>query len=219
MDYLSAWHIVTLNLEHLALMQEDSTYREILESADLIIPDGESIVILEFLTKLFDTSSIDMEVQLTKYAGIDLACELIARIPKIVFWGAKLEVNTKLRDFVAKTSSAVIDESFYFQHGFYYENEEAALVEKINLEKPDLFLVALGNPRQDLFINKYKDKFPETTFIGVGGSFDIWSGSLKRAPEFIIKAKLEWLFRIIQEPHRISSLLKSLTSIFCKALL
>ena len=68
--------------------------------------------------------------------------------------------------------------------------------------QPDICLVALGIPEQELLINKYFNKFKKGIFIGVGGSFDVLSGHKKRAPKLMIKLHLEWLYRIIKEPKR-----------------
>ena len=70
-------------------------------------------------------------------------------------------------------------------------------------KEPDIVLVALGMPLQEELIYKYFDKFKKGIFIGVGGTFDVLSGSKKRAPKILIKLNLEWFYRIIKEPKRI----------------
>ena len=69
--------------------------------------------------------------------------------------------------------------------------------------KPDIVLVALGMPQQEELIYKYLDKFKKGIFVGVGGSFDVLSGTIKRAPKIFIKLNLEWLYRILKEPKRL----------------
>ncbi len=191
-DYKIAQHIITMNIEQLVLAAENPDYKRVLEEASCIIPDGESIAFLSFL----------LGKPVKKYAGIDLASDLLNNSETVVFWGASSEVNDSLRNS--------FDNGVFFQNGFYDIEDEITLIKKIPKVKVDLFLVALGSPRQEIFINKYKDSFPNTTFIGVGGSFDIWAGKLTRAPKYMIDMKLEWLYRIYQEPYRIKKFSKNL---------
>ena len=75
-------------------------------------------------------------------------------------------------------------------------------------QKPDLCLVALGIPHQEKFINSIMDKVDKGIYMGVGGTFDVLSGSKKRAPKVFIKLNLEWLYRIMCEPKRITRFIK-----------
>jgi N-acetylglucosaminyldiphosphoundecaprenol N-acetyl-beta-D-mannosaminyltransferase len=88
------------------------------------------------------------------------------------------------------------------RNGYFKEEEEEGILREINEAAPDLLCVALGSPKQELFVLKYKDRLNAKAAIGVGGSLDVWSGDLKRAPEFYRKHGLEWLYRFIQEPSR-----------------
>ena len=81
-------------------------------------------------------------------------------------------------------------------------------MEEIIKLKPDILFVALGIPYQEKLIGKYYNKFKKGIFIGVGGSFDVLSGTKKRAPRLFIKLKLEWLYRIICEPKRLKRFFK-----------
>ena len=84
----------------------------------------------------------------------------------------------------------------------YVKDRDKVFKEIIKL-KPDVCLVALGIPHQEKLIYKYLDKFDKGIFVGVGGSFDVLSGSKKRAPKIFIKLNLEWFYRIICEPKRL----------------
>ena len=140
-DYKAAQHIVTMNIEQLVLADEDFDYKKVLKEACCIIPDGESIALLSRL----------LGKPVKKYAGIDLASDLINNSENVVFWGASEEVNDTLKDS--------FQNGIYFQNGFYDHEDEITLIDKIPKAKIDLFLVALGSPRQELFINKYKDLY------------------------------------------------------------
>ena len=76
------------------------------------------------------------------------------------------------------------------------------MFDEIADEQPDIVLVALGIPQQEILIYKNYERFEKGIFIGVGGSFDVLSGMKKRAPEFFVKCNLEWLYRIVKEPKR-----------------
>ena len=131
-----------------------------------------------------------------KCIGIDLAKELISRSQRVAFLGSS-EKN------IQRIEKIFSEKLVFAHHGFFLECEEEKIAEEIKNSTPDLLLVALGCPRQEKFLAKHAKTLENTTKIGVGGAFDIWSGKLKRAPKFIQKLNLEWLFRIFQEPFRI----------------
>ena len=93
------------------------------------------------------------------------------------------------------------------QHGIasvsYTHLDDDEVFAEIAALQPDLVLVALGIPRQELAIHDHLAQFQKGIFIGVGGSFDVLSGSKKRAPTLFIKFNLEWLYRILKEPKRL----------------
>jgi N-acetylglucosaminyldiphosphoundecaprenol N-acetyl-beta-D-mannosaminyltransferase len=90
-----------------------------------------------------------------------------------------------------------------FHDGYFKPEDEAAIVEDINASGADFLLVALGSPKQELFVKRHEKELKPRVAIGVGGSLDVWSGTLKRAPQFYLDHGLEWLYRIAQEPKRI----------------
>ena len=88
-----------------------------------------------------------------------------------------------------------------YHHGYFWENEEE-IVKKIKASGAKLLFVAITSPQQENFINRWKEKLGVTFVMGVGGTFDVISGKVKRAPLWMQKYGLEWFFRIIQEPRR-----------------
>ena len=90
----------------------------------------------------------------------------------------------------------------------YVEDKDKIMQEIISLS-PDLILIALGVPNQELLINKYIEKAKKGVFIGVGGTFDVLSGCKKRAPKLFIKLNLEWMYRIICEPTRLKRFIQN----------
>ena len=96
----------------------------------------------------------------------------------------------------------------YIQDG-YFKDDERVLAELKNAS-PDLVLVALGSPKQEEFISRAKSLLPKALMIGLGGSFDVWSGVVERAPLFYQKAGLEWLYRTVKEPKRFKRIFPTL---------
>ena len=119
--------------------------------------------------------------------------------------GAKKEVVEKLRQVLNDNYPNI---QILGSVDGYVENKDEVF-EEIKEKKPDVCLVALGIPRQELLISKHIKDFDKGIFIGVGGSFDVLSGSKKRAPKIFIKLKIEWLYRIVREPKRLKRFFKS----------
>ncbi len=92
------------------------------------------------------------------------------------------------------------------QHGYFTPDEEPAVVKAIADAKPDLLFVAFGAPRQEKWIRKYMDELGAPVAIGVGGSFDVFAGRTERAPAWMQRAGLEWMWRVLKEPKRIKRL-------------
>ncbi len=89
------------------------------------------------------------------------------------------------------------------QNGFYKKSEEMSIVENINKKKPKILIVGMGPPKQELLIQKYKNKIKASTLWGVGALFDVISGTMPRAPFWMQKMGIEWLYRLLQEPRRL----------------
>lgn len=187
--------VITANPETFKRAAEDQTLKNALvDEANDVIPDGIAIV---KAAKHFD---IDIKERI---AGIDVAEELLRLANKekksVYFFGAKKEVlNSLIAKVEEKYSNLVIAGC---TDGYVKDKNE--VFEKIAKVKPDICLVALGIPLQEHLIIENLDKFKKGIFVGVGGSFDVLSGTKKRAPKIFIKLNLEWLYRIIKEPSRL----------------
>ena len=107
----------------------------------------------------------------------------------------------------------------YARNGYFKEDDERAIVDEIKSKNPKLVLVALGVPKQEVFIQKYKNEFPNTIFVGVGGSFDVWSGNVKRAPKIFRQLGCEWLWRLIKEPSRFKRMFPTLPLFLFKVII
>ena len=114
-------------------------------------------------------------------------------------FGAKQEVLNNLKEKIEKIYPNI---KLLGMTNGYVENKDEEF-QKIIKKEPDIVLVALGIPAQEKLIYKYFKDFKKGIFVGVGGSFDVLSGTKKRAPQIFIKTNTEWLYRILKEPKRI----------------
>ena len=181
--------IVTANPETFSYGEKSENFNKLLlDQKTTLIPDGIGIV--KFNVK-------------ERITGIDLATKLLEICNKnkykLCLIGAKEEVLQSLIAIINKNYPNI--KLGTCENG--YINNKDSYFEKIKKEKPDVCLVALGIPNQEELIYKHIEKFEKGVFVGVGGSFDVLSGSKKRAPKLIQKMNIEWLYRIIKEPKRI----------------
>ena len=172
---------------------KDSSKKELFNEQLIQIPDGEGIV----LASQLKGGHIKKRI-----AGIDMMLDIIKNTQgtkhKIFLYGAKEGVAIKAKEKLeAKFRNINIVGS---SSGYRNEDE---VISDINKSKANILFVALGSPKQEDFILKNKDKLKSVhIFMPVGGSFDVISGNLKRAPKIVQKLKLEWLYRMIIEPKR-----------------
>lgn len=195
--------ILTLNPEMIIEAEKNCEFQAAINNSHMIVPDGIGIVWA--LQKLNNVKNIE------RVPGIELArktLDIANELKKSValFGSSKGVLEACIKNL--QSSYPLINFKNCFD-GYGGINKDSEVAEKLREEKPDVILVGLGSPRQELWINKYSEYFPSTVMIGVGGSFDIWSGMKKRAPGWMIDLNIEWLYRISSEPKRISRILKS----------
>jgi len=187
--------IITANPETLTMAESDKEISKmLLDKNNSIVPDGIAIV------KACKMLDIDVTERI---AGVDIAEYLIKEAnnqkKSIYLFGAKPEV---IELFVSKIKNEYPNINILGYSDGYVKDRDKIFEEIIKL-KPDVCLVALGIPHQEKLIYKHLNKFDKGIFVGVGGSFDVLSGSKKRAPKIFIKLNLEWFYRIMCEPKRI----------------
>ena len=166
----------------------------LLDENTTLIPDGIGIVKAANMLK-FNV--------LERITGIDLATKLLEIANengyKLALIGSKEEVMDALREVIKVKYPNI---NVVKTENGYIDNKDAFFEDLVRLE-PDICLVALGIPNQELLIYKHLDKFKKGIFVGVGGSFDVLSGFKRRAPKIFQKLNLEWLYRIVREPKRL----------------
>jgi N-acetylglucosaminyldiphosphoundecaprenol N-acetyl-beta-D-mannosaminyltransferase len=189
-------HVVTMNGEIIMQANQQPELAAIIQQADLVTPDGAGVI---FALKLHG-------IQQIRCAGIELGEALLklASTPEhnypVFLYGSKPEiVDRAAANWQAKLPNLQIVGT---QHGYINAAEQAELDRQLLATQPKIILVALGVPRQELWIRDRFHLCPNAIWVGVGGSFDVWSGTKKRAPQVFRNLNLEWLYRFAQEPTR-----------------
>ena len=187
--------IVTPNSEIVQAASKDEELRELIAAADIIVPDGVGLVY---------ASKIVGHPLKERVTGIDMMEKIIAYLEKnrksIYFFGSKPGIAEKAAERIKEKYPSLMVAGTH--DGYFSPEAEAEIVEEINASGADFLCVALGAPKQEKFISNHRNELKVSGAIGVGGSLDVWSGTLQRAPEFYQKHGLEWLFRLKQEPSR-----------------
>ena len=192
--------VVTINPEMIQCAHKNSSFSNIIKSANLVIPDGIGVEIgLKILGH-----------KVRRIAGIEFARHLIDEFSMtsqpIAFIGAKQEVLEKAIENLKNENKNL---NVCYAHNGYFSDENKIL-DELKSSNAKFVLVALGSPKQEFFINKAQTMLPNAVFIGIGGSFDVWSGLVKRAPVLYRKLGLEWLYRTIKEPRRFKRIFPTL---------
>lgn len=192
--------VVTPNSEIVQRASKDEELKSLISSADLIIPDGIGLV---YASKIIGCPLSE------RVTGIDFLEAIIAGLEKngksIYFFGSKPGVAEAAAENIKKKYPKLIVAGTH--NGYFKAEEEPDIVKEINDSGADFLCVALGAPKQEKFIFDHRNELAVNGAIGVGGSLDVWAGTLKRAPEFYRKHGLEWLYRLIQEPSRYKRML------------
>lgn len=187
--------IITANPETIMLAEKDQETKVMLEKKEnLKVPDGIAVV------KACKKIGMNVKERIT---GCDLSVDLLEFANKhkksLYLFGSKPEVIERMAEVVKEKYPKI--KLIKAQDGYIKDREK--IKKDIIKQKPDLCLVALGIPHQEKFINSLISEVDKGIYMGVGGTFDVLSGTKKRAPKLFIKLNLEWLYRIMCEPSRL----------------
>ena len=187
--------IITANPETLTMSETDKEISKmLLDRNNDVVPDGIAIV------KACKMLNIPV---MERIAGVDIAEYLLKEASilkkKVYLFGSKQEVIDGMKKVIEEKYSGI---KLVGATNGYIEDKDKEF-ENIKIAKPDVVMVALGIPHQEKLIYKHLNEFDKGIFIGVGGSFDVLSGTKKRAPKIFIKTNTEWLYRIMCEPKRL----------------
>jgi N-acetylglucosaminyldiphosphoundecaprenol N-acetyl-beta-D-mannosaminyltransferase len=192
--------IITFNLEFYRNAINNKDFYTVCRQADLVIPDGVSIVHLiklkynKWLKRITGNDLFDLILSISdehplKIAFVGSSAIVIQRLTK------KVHIDHPGCEIVAAISPALNFE--------LNEEENNRVVQQLIGSKPDVLLLALGNPRQELWLHKNMDQIGSKINVGVGAVFDFYTGYKRRSPKLFQRLSLEWFWRVLQEPRRL----------------
>lgn len=192
--------VATANAEMLMRATHDGALRRILQGAAMVTPDGAGTV--------WAAHHLGYAMP-ERVAGYDMVQELMREAPakhrRIFFFGSAPGVADKAKKKAEQLYPGI--EIVGTRNGFFTAADEPAIIEEIKAAHPDILLAALGVPKQEKWLAKHLSELSVPVAIGVGGTFDVMAGVMKRAPRWMQRAKLEWLFRGMMQPQRAGRLL------------
>ena len=190
--------VVTPNSEIAQLCARDAALLEIINSADLVVPDGIGVIY---------ASRILGRPLSQKVAGIELAAGILPRLKEEAFrlflLGGKPGIAQQAKEKIEEKYPNII----CGVHDGYFKDDRQ-VIDEINQSGADMVFVCLGAPKQEIWMYENKDKLKVKAMLGLGGSLDVFAGQAKRAPQIFIKLGLEWLYRLLKEPWRIGRMMK-----------
>lgn len=194
-----AAYVVTPNSEIVYEAMADKGLLDLLNGADLVLPDGAGVVL---------GSRILKTPLKQKVAGVDFADGLLGLLAEtggsVYLLGSKPGVAElaaeKMREKHPGLRICGLADGYF--------KEEEPVIEKINQAKPDVLFVCLGAPKQEKFMAAHQQDLRVKLMIGLGGSLDSFAGTVKRAPKWMIACNLEWFYRLLKEPWRFKRMLR-----------
>lgn len=188
--------ILTANASHLVEMQHDPALKAACHSADLIVADGMSVV---WAGRLLGGGIPE------RVTGIDLLTNLLSLASKhelrLYFLGAKPNIIEKFISKLRCDNPALAIAGF--RDGYFSPPDDESVIADIAASQADILVVGMPSPFKDTWCQRYRDQFGVKLIIGVGGSFDVLSGAIKRAPWLLQRTGLEWAWRLLLEPRRL----------------
>jgi N-acetylglucosaminyldiphosphoundecaprenol N-acetyl-beta-D-mannosaminyltransferase len=192
--------IYTPNAEIMMSAQRDPALKNILVNADLLVADGAGVVLASKILKVNLPE---------KVSGIDLVknsfnIKLDKKI-KYFFFGSKPGIAELAAAHLIGEYKNI--EVVGYRNGYFSSEDNEDIITQVNSSNADILLVALGAPKQEIWIHENKDKLKVKICIGVGGSLDVFAGAVNLAPDFFRRNGLEWLYRLYKEPWRYKRML------------
>lgn len=189
-------HLMGVNADKINELNSNSLMKEIVNKCGIINADGASVVLASKLLK---------KKLPERVAGVDLMIELVKlcceKNYSIYLLGAKQSVVEQTRDVLMDKYSNLNIKGIH--NGYFKEEQWDNISKELKKLKPDIVFVGITSPTKEYLIEYLQNDGNKSVFMGVGGSFDVISGNIPRAPKWMQKCNLEWLFRVIQEPRRL----------------
>ncbi len=194
-------YVVTPNTEIVLRAQRDAALRGAIRGAELSLPDSVGVALA---CRILGTPIEE------RVPGIDFALALLSRMAgegKSVFLlGGRESVALRAAEALRKRFPGLVIAGA--ENGYFDSREEDAIIDRINAASPDLLLVCLGSPKQELWMQRCAPRLSVGLMAGLGGALDVIAGDIPRAPRLWRRCGLEWLFRLLREPGRINRVIK-----------
>ena len=188
--------VATANAEMVMIAQQDAELFQILNSAELVLADGAGVV--------WAAGRLGSGVP-ERVAGYDLTQDLLrlsAEKGYRVYWlGAAPGVAAAAAARAAALNPGLITVGIH--DGYFQPADDAGIIDLVKTARPDILLCALGVPKQEKWLSKYREVLQVPVTIGVGGTFDVMAGNVKRAPLWMQRSGLEWSYRLLRQPSRL----------------
>jgi N-acetylglucosaminyldiphosphoundecaprenol N-acetyl-beta-D-mannosaminyltransferase len=203
METIGAWvadgsrlyQICTVNPEFIMIAQRDSAFYDVLQHSDLNIIDGWGAVLALRLR------GVTVPERVTGSDGVPMIAEHAAKHGwRLFLLGAGPGIAQKAADIFSERHPGILIAGTY--EGSPHPDEAEVIIEMVNAAKADILLVAYGAPAQDLWIHQHRERLKVKVAMGVGGSLDFVTGYIPRAPLWMRKAGIEWLYRLYLQPSR-----------------
>lgn len=189
--------VVAVNPEKIMKAQEDGTLLSFLKGSQLLLPDGIGVILAARILGLSNN--------MVRVPGSEFMPSLCQRAAKrgfkIFLFGGKPEVNAKAAEVLRQRYPGI--KIVGNQDGYVDERGMPELIGRINASQADILFLALGSPKQEIWMDRYLSQTHVKLCQGVGGTFDVIAGTIKRAPLIFRKLNLEWCYRLMAQPKRI----------------
>ena len=204
--------VVTANAEIIMEAGKQPDYLQLIRSAQLVTPDGAGAV--------WAGRHLGYKIP-ERVAGYDLFHRLLDKAAekhiKVFFFGGKPGVAEQAAQAAVKLYPEL--EVAGCRNGYFKETDEPEIVDKINRSGAEILFTALGAPKQEFWLHRHRGVLKANILMGIGGSFDVLSGNSKRAPLWMQRASLEWLYRLCSQPYRFGRIVGTLPPFVIKVLL
>jgi len=187
--------VFTPNSEIIMMGYKDPEFAKVLNGADLLTADGIGVV---------KAAQILRKPVPERAAGFDITCKLLEKVSKsdfsVFLFGGKPGVAELAKEKLEEKYPGIKISGM--RNGYFKDEDNEEIIKEINDSGAELLLVCLGAPKQEKWISEYAEKLNCRAALGVGGSLDVFAGTVERAPEFYCKHGLEWFYRLKKEPWR-----------------
>lgn len=192
--------VFTPNTEIVMAAQNDKELKTILAQGDLVVPDGIGLIYAS------SVHNLGLEERVPGIELMDKMLKFCNTTKRSVFiLGGKPGVADRAAENILEEYPSLRIKGT--QDGYFTEEDELKVIDKINDARPDVLFVALGAPRQEKWISKHKKILNVKVAMGVGGGVDVWAGTAKRAPKFFQDIGMEWFYRLVKNPSRIGRMM------------